>query len=110
MLEVIRRSEILHYLYKCVDVFLIIPQNAVMLEIKTTLQAVPDHVATGAEFRKRRLALRLKQQDVAKEMGIHPSLLTALEAGKRNWTEARLRVGEAALLRMAPLPESAVAA
>jgi transcriptional regulator with XRE-family HTH domain len=71
-----------------------------MFEIQTRLKELPDHVATGREFRKQRMAAGLYQSQVAVVMGIKGSVLSDLERGKRKWTEAKRGLAAEALRKL----------
>jgi predicted transcriptional regulator len=75
-----------------------------MFEIQMSMKEVPDHVATGGEFRKQRMLAGLYQADVARMMGVQPSVLSALENGKRKWTEQRRVKAMEALQKMVGAP------
>lgn len=47
----------------------------------------PDHVALGREARRYRQDLYVSLRARARELGVTPSMLSALETGKRTWTE-----------------------
>ena len=48
-----------------------------------------DHAKAGAMVRERRMAAGMAANQFAELMGIFPSLLCELEAGRRNWSEER---------------------
>lgn len=50
-----------------------------------------DGVITGESMRDLRLALRLNQSSVAKELGVSNSYVSQLESGKRKWTPELLK-------------------
>lgn len=45
-----------------------------------------DHAALGHELRRTRMMLGVSLATIAARMGVDPSYLSYLEAGKRNWT------------------------
>lgn len=59
-----------------------------------------DHCATGAMVRHQRKARSISGKRVADIMGIPRSLLSDLEAGRRNWTQDRLDSYAAAIRRL----------
>ena len=48
-----------------------------------------DHAKAGEMVRERRMAAGMSGKQFAELMGIFPSLLCELEAGRRNWSEER---------------------
>lgn len=63
-----------------------------------------DHVETGAACRKWRASVGVSAAAVASKLRISPSMVSDLELGRRNWSDAKLREYAAAVKAVAEQP------
>lgn len=57
-----------------------------MLKPIFKMTRVIDHAATGAKARRYRERRKISGQQVAEKMGLDQTIISKMEAGKRNWT------------------------